>query len=102
MAAKIMMERAKAVIRAEPRTELVGSDPNLNQLVFVQRSALLRFPDTIWIQGASLDTGATIIIYSRSNYGYSDLGVNRDRVRIWLARIEHAIGQDQVRGLGKD
>ena len=84
----IIMERIKTVITAEPRTELVGRDPGLDQLVFVQRSALLGFPDTIWIQGVYVDTRTSIIIYSHSNYGYWDFGVNRDRVRTWLAKIE--------------
>ena len=97
----IMMERVKAIITAEPRTKLVGIDLGLDQLVFVQRSALLGFPDTIWIQGAYVDTRASIIIYSRSNYGYWDFGVNRDRVRTWLAKLGRAMRKDRLQKPGK-
>ena len=62
----------------------------MDQLVFVQRSQFLGFPDTIWIQGVSVDFGASLIIYSRSNYGYWDLGVNRERIRTWLEKLEKA------------
>lgn len=97
-----MMERIKAVITTEPRTEVVAGDTGLDQLVFVQHSALLRFPDTVWIQGVKIDRRASIIIYSRSNYGYSDLGVNRNRVRSWLTIIEHALRPDLARRHSND
>ncbi|MDA0369774.1 MAG: DUF1499 domain-containing protein [Proteobacteria bacterium] len=88
---KDLLDRARAVITAEPRTELIGKDIGLNQLVFVQRSASFGFPDTIWVQSADVDQRTSVIIYSRSNYGYWDLGVNRDRVRDWLKKLEGAI-----------
>jgi len=31
------------------------------------------------------------VIYSRSVYGHSDLGVNLARVRAWLAAVDDAI-----------
>jgi uncharacterized protein (DUF1499 family) len=91
-----LLDRARAVITAEPRTELVGKDIGLYQLVFVQRSALFGFPDTIWVQSADLDQGTTLIVWSRSNYGYGDLGVNRNRVRNWLEKLQSAIKRDQT------
>jgi len=54
----------------------------------VQRSALFRFPDTVSIEVIPLgDSRSTLAIYSRSTYGYSDLGVNRKRIERWLARL---------------
>ncbi|MCB1632914.1 MAG: DUF1499 domain-containing protein [Pseudomonadales bacterium] len=32
---------------------------------------------------------STLIIYSRSVYGYSDLGVNKARVNRWLAELQN-------------
>lgn len=90
LAQKNLMERVKRVISVQPRTQLIASDEALDQLVFVQRSRLFGFPDTIWIQGLAVDAGSSLIIYSRSNYGYSDFGVNGDRVRRWLAALEEA------------
>jgi len=89
---KALMDAAAAAVRARPRTELVGRDAALDQLVFVERSRLFGFPDTIRIQGARAGAGATVIIYSRSNYGYWDLGVNRDRVRFLLEALKRTVG----------
>lgn len=86
-----LMAHAKRVISEQPRTRLIASDDQLEQLVFVQRSRFLGFPDTIWIQGLTIKAGSSLIIYSRSNYGYSDFGVNRERVRAWLDDIQRSI-----------
>lgn len=82
--AAALLERARQLLAREPRTELVAGDPDLHQLVFVQRSALFGFPDTVWVQAAETAAGPSVIVYSRSTYGYWDLGVNRARVARWL------------------
>jgi len=92
-----LLKIAEKVIGDEPRTQLVAQDENLQQLVFVKRSRIFRFPDTVWIQGVRTGTGSAIIIYSRSNYGESDLGVNKKRVRAWLTKLT---GQIQASGTG--
>ncbi len=89
---------ALAVFKQQPRTELVGRDPALDQLVFVQRTKYLGFPDTIRIQGATIGAQVSIIIYSRSNYGYWDFGVNRARVQNWLEILVQAIKRDSAQG----
>jgi len=98
-----LTDMVREVFKARPRTELVGEDAALGQLVFVQRSRLFGFPDTVWVQGAGIDGRASVIIYSRSNYGYWDFGVNRARVRSWLkilARAINAKGRYQPIALG--
>lgn len=87
-----LMTKVQALVAAEPRTKLVAKDEALQQLVFVQRSRVFRFPDTIRIQVVKRGAGSSIIIYSRSNYGDSDLGVNKKRVGEWLAKISAVIG----------
>ncbi len=79
--------RVVAVLSARPRTELVAEDPALHQLVFVQHTAVFRFPDTVRVQVVASDGRTSLIAYSRSNYGYWDLGVNRARLDRWLAAI---------------
>lgn len=91
---------ARATFKNQPRTELVGGDPALDQLVFVQRSRLFGFPDTIRVQGATVGARASVIIYSRSNYGYWDFGVNRARVRDWLDMLVRAVKRDRARNPG--
>ena len=84
-------EIVRDVITAQVRTELVNEDSEIDQLVFVQRSKLFGFADTIWIQTVDLKPHASIIMYSRSNFGFWDLGVNLRRVRAWLAAIQSGV-----------
>lgn len=60
-----------------------GSDPHYRS--FVQRSALVGFPDVISARAVRLPNGGSgLVVYSRSVYGYSDQGVNKARVDRWL------------------
>jgi len=79
--------RVAEALSERPRTELVAEDRVLHQLVFVQRSAVFGFPDTVRVQVVASAGGSSLIVYSRSNYGYWDLGVNRARVERWLAAL---------------
>jgi uncharacterized protein (DUF1499 family) len=89
-----LFERARTLLAAEPRTELVQDQPEALRLVLVQRSAFFRFPDTITLQVFPLPDGdATLAIYSQSNYGYGDFGVNKDRVRAWIGLIDAQIAR---------
>jgi uncharacterized protein (DUF1499 family) len=90
-----LMIRVQELIAKEPRTRLVAKDETLQQIVFVQRSRIFRFPDTIWIQSTAQGAETSIIIYSRSNYGYWDFGANKRRVRKWLAKIAGGVQPQQ-------
>lgn len=78
----------REIIKSEPRTTLLHSNPGLDQLIFVQRSRLFGFPDTIWVQFVDLRSESSLIIYSRSNYGYWDFGINGKRVKSWLKKLK--------------
>ena len=52
------------------------------QVHWVVRSAVLNFPDLVTAQISS-----ALVLYSRSVYGHSDLGVNRRRLDTWLAAL---------------
>ncbi|MBI2254615.1 MAG: DUF1499 domain-containing protein [Proteobacteria bacterium] len=83
LAAKVIAELPK-----EARTDLVARSEDGLHFVFVQRSLIFRFPDTVNISVQPANDGeATLAIYSRSNYGYGDFGVNRSRVEAWLKRL---------------
>jgi uncharacterized protein (DUF1499 family) len=89
-----LFEQARTLLAAEPRTELVKQEPYLLRLVLVQRSAFFRFPDTITLQAFPLPDGSsTLAIYSQSNYGYGDFGVNKDRVRAWIGLIDAQVAR---------
>jgi len=89
-----LFERARTLLSAEPRTEVVQNQPELLRLVLVQRSAFFRFPDTITIQVFQLPDGdSTLAVYSQSNYGYGDFGVNKDRVRSWIGLVDAQVAR---------
>lgn len=76
------------IIKSESRIKLLQNNPQLDQSIYVQRSKLFGFPDTIWVQFLDLDSESSLIIYSRSNYGYWDFGVNRKRVGAWVEKLK--------------
>lgn len=64
-----------------------GSDPLYRR--FVQRSALMRFPDTIDVRVVPLaEDQSTLAIYSRAQLGFADFGVNLTRIRRWSAHAD--------------
>jgi uncharacterized protein (DUF1499 family) len=73
----------------QPRTYQAALYPDQLQAHYVARSALFNFPDLIMVQVREDAPGRSdLIIYSRSVYGRSDLGVNRKRVEAWLAALQ--------------
>ncbi len=90
----VLQEAWDAVINRQPRVEIREADPKSRYYELVQRTAFFRFPDTISAVLVSLgDQGSTLAIYSRSTYGYSDLGVNKARVEDWIAQAETVMEQ---------
>jgi len=85
----------EAMIKAlasEPRLSLVHSDPTTLTDSYVQRSALMGFPDTIVVRFINQPEGrSTLAIYSRSQIGYGDMGVNRARIERWLAELKRQV-----------
>jgi hypothetical protein len=83
--------RALGVIRTQPRVTPVASAPGRRRYAFVQRSALLRFPDTVTVRFVDFGDGrSSLALYSRSKVGHSDLGANRKRAVAWLQAIAAA------------
>jgi uncharacterized protein (DUF1499 family) len=57
-------------------------------LTYVQRTPVLKMPDYITVKFIDFeDGGSTLAIYSRSRYGYGDMGVNKARVDLWLQSL---------------
>jgi len=56
---------------------------------FVQRTRLLRFPDTIRVRFFALgNDSSTLALYGQSQIGQSDMGVNMQRLKRWLRRLK--------------
>lgn len=88
----------KAVAAAEPRTFLQAAYPADLQADYVARSRLFNFPDLVLAAVEPRGPGsAVLILYSRSVYGSGDFGVNRARVRAWLAALERRLGAPETR-----
>jgi uncharacterized protein (DUF1499 family) len=81
-------------VAQEPRLEQVGADAATGTLRFVQRTPLMRFPDTINVKVVPAADGSTaVLIYSRSQIGKGDMGVNLARVKRWAELIMAEAGK---------
>lgn len=81
----------KAVALAQPRTFLHVAYDDRRQAHYVARSRVFNFPDLI---AARVEDDSTLILWSRSVYGESDLGVNRARLVAWLAALDVALASN--------
>ena len=77
------------VIASEPRITAVHIADDALTDRYVQRSALLGFPDTIVVRFLDLPGGTSMVaIYSRSQLGEGDMGVNKARIERWLGKLK--------------
>lgn len=89
------LERALlSVLESESDLTRVDDGSDKFSLRFVQRTRLLRFPDTIRIRILPLGEGrSTLAAYSQSQVGQSDLGINRQRLERWLGKLRRELGE---------
>ena len=76
------------VALAQPRTYAHAAYDDKLQAHFVARSRWFNFPDLIAVQ-VTPESG--LILWSRSVYGYGDMGVNRARLTTWLAALDASL-----------
>ena len=82
----------RAVGTAQARTTLDAAFDEAMQAHYTVRSALLGFPDLVWVQALPAGPGRSgVVIWSRSVIGRYDFGVNRARVLAWLAALDAAL-----------
>ena len=87
-----LRQRWREVVAARPRVELLVADQERQQFDYVQRSARFRFPDIVTVRFISVSPSqSTLAIYSRSVYGKSDFGVNRQRIEAWLEILREGL-----------
>ena len=76
------------MLQSEDRVERVAANDATLTDRYVQRSALMQYPDTVVAQFFDRPLGrSTLALYSRSQIGRSDLGVNRARLERWLGKL---------------
>lgn len=83
--ARELLASLDAAVRTEPRVKVVADSTDGGRITYVQRSAIIGFPDYISVTAVETEAGSGLILWSRARYGYSDLGVNRARLQRWLA-----------------
>jgi uncharacterized protein (DUF1499 family) len=74
-----------------PRTYRFAEWPERRQAQWVERSPRLGFPDVIAAELAEGPEGAGLFLFSRSLFGWSDLGANRRRVQAWIEAFDAAL-----------
>ena len=80
------------VLAVQQRVELLAENEEGQQFNYVQRSAHFRFPDLITVRFIPVSSSqSTLAIYSRSVYGKSDFGVNRERIATWLKTLREEL-----------
>jgi len=88
VSADVLYDQVSALFASQVRTYVAAAFPDRLQVHYVVRSALLNFPDLVTVQvNADGVDRSTLVIWSRSVYGRSDLGVNRDRTNAWLEAL---------------
>ena len=88
VAPAMLLERFAAAALSQPRVKLLDAAPDADVLTFVQRSAIIGFPDYVSVRAVPVEGGSALIVYSRSRYGHGDFGVNHARVVAWLALMD--------------
>lgn len=96
--AETLFTAIQAVAAEQPRTYQAALYPAQLQVHYVARSALFNFPDLIAVQvrTETPDTSG-LILWSRSVYGESDLGVNKTRVQTWLDALQGKLSSPAAR-----
>lgn len=89
-----LLAAAVKVASRQPNTSAAAADDAMGQLVFVQRTPYLRFPDVVRVQAIALPSAkSALALDSRSVYGYGDFGVNGRRARAWVAAIKSELAR---------
>lgn len=79
-----VLDQARAVALATPRTRLLAGSPAEGIMTFETRSRVMGFPDYTTVAVA----GDLLTVHGRLRFGRSDLGVNRARIEGWLAQLD--------------
>lgn len=68
--------------------EVISGSARDGFVTYVVRSALMGYPDAISVRLTAEGEGSTRLeIFSRSRFGYSDMGVNAARVARWIEAV---------------
>lgn len=76
-------------VMAQNKVERIAGSAEEGWVTYVQKSNSWNFPDYISVKFIDLNGGSsTVAIFSRSRFGHSDMGVNKERVETWLKSLQ--------------
>jgi uncharacterized protein (DUF1499 family) len=78
------LARVDPIAQATPRTTVLAGSVTEGMITYVTRSKIMGFPDYT----TARQDGDTLVLYGRSRFGSSDLGVNRARVEGWIDALQ--------------
>lgn len=84
----VAFSQLHTIIIATPRTRILAGDPAAQFMTYVTRSKVWGFPDYTTVE----QRGSQLTIVGRSRFGRKDFGVNKDRIKGWIAAMEEARG----------
>ncbi len=89
MSASELAARAFPLWADQKRVKLVMKGEDGLSAHFVATTALMRFKDDIYVQCVErVEQASSLLIYSASRVGHSDLGTNKKRVKDWLDKLQ--------------
>ena len=89
-----LAEKIEKLTLLQPSVTVLAGSAVIGHVTYEQRSKFMAFPDYITVKIVSEDDGKSrLIIYSRSRFGYFDLGVNRTRIKAWTAALQSPIAR---------
>jgi len=73
---------------------IAGLPPEL-MMTYVQYTETLKMPDYLTVKFIDLGDGtSTVAIYSRSRFGYGDMGMNERRAQSWIRSLDGFIATE--------
>ncbi|MFK7943937.1 MAG: DUF1499 domain-containing protein [Paracoccaceae bacterium] len=69
------------------RTRPIAGSVDELHITYLQQSLVFGFPDYVSVKAVETPDGAGLVIWSRSRFGFSDMGANKSRVDGWLAAM---------------
>lgn len=81
------LEAFERIALATARTHLLAGSPQDGRITFVTRSRLWGFPDYTTVAAMPAPGGSQLVVLARLRFGGGDMGVNRDRITLWLEEL---------------
>lgn len=72
--------------------ERLAWEPEAGRATYVDRSAVMGFPDYVSVKVVPQEEGSLLSAYSRLRFGRDDFGVNRERLEAWTGAVASRLG----------